>query len=172
MGDNIYTDVVLNNKITINYNNVNNNLHNFLENIIKKKEGTCINEGFIKPDSVKLLTFSNGELFGNFIVFNVMYQCKIANSSEGMTILCKVKSITKVGIRAEIDDEISPFIIFVSRDYHYDNEYFTNISEEDTITVKVIGQRYELNDSYISIIAELEKPIDKISIKSIKKLNK
>ena len=37
MGDNIYTDIILNDKITINYNKVDNNLYNYLENIIKKK---------------------------------------------------------------------------------------------------------------------------------------
>ena len=32
---------------------------------------------------------------------------------------------------------------------------FSNVKENEEINVRVIGQRYELNDKYISIIAEL-----------------
>ena len=32
---------------------------------------------------------------------------------------------------------------------------FNNINENETIVVKVLGQRYELNDKYISVIAEM-----------------
>ena len=41
-------------------------------------------------------------------------------------------------------------------------DYFSEIQEGDKFTARVIGQRFELNDKYISIIAELVKPkIDK-----------
>ena len=36
---------------------------------------------------------------------------------------------------------------------------FNTVKEDETILVKIIGQRFELNDSYISVIAEIvEKP--------------
>ena len=37
------------------------------------------------------------------------------------------------------------------------NENFSNIQENTRFVVKVIGQRFELNDKYISIIGELTK---------------
>ena len=71
-----------------------------------------------------------------------------------MELNCIVKSITKIGIRAELNDDYNPFLIFIARDHHYNNEYFNTIKVKDIINIKIIGQRYELNDKYISIIGE------------------
>ena len=72
-----------------------------------------------------------------------------------MKIKVNVKNITKAGIRAEYKDENSPIIIFISRDHVYNNSYFSSIKIDDTIYVKVIGVRYEINDEFISVIANL-----------------
>tara|TARA_B100000287_G_C20357393_1_gene672339 strand:- start:135 stop:752 length:618 start_codon:yes stop_codon:yes gene_type:complete len=154
--NNIYTKVLLTQKIPVNYREVNNNLYNILENKIKNNvEGLCIKEGYVKPDSVKLVSSSSGELYSNKVLFDVLYDCLVANPVESMVFDCIVKSITKVGIRAELEEEVSPFIIFIARDHHYNNDLFSKINEGDIITVRVIGQRFELNNKFISIIAEL-----------------
>jgi hypothetical protein len=74
-----------------------------------------------------------------------------------MIINCVAKSLTKVGVRAELvlDDGSSPYIIFIARDHHYNNEMFSQIKENDILQVRILGQRYELNDKFISVIAEL-----------------
>ena len=72
-----------------------------------------------------------------------------------MIIQCIVKNVTKAGIRAESVVSPSPVVVFVTRDHHYDSAYFSNINEGDHINVKVIGQRFELNDEHISIVAQL-----------------
>ena len=69
-----------------------------------------------------------------------------------MNIKCKVKNKTQAGIRAMIDEENSPVVIYVTRDHHYNNKYFNTVKENDEITVRVIGQRYELNDQQVSVI--------------------
>ncbi len=152
----IYTKVLLSDKITIPFNLVNSNIFYTLENMIKKKvEGICICEGFVKPESVKLVTYSSGELFTNYILYDIAYECLVANTVESMILDCIVKSITKVGFRAEINESVSPLVIFIARDHHFDNELFSKIKENDSIKVKVLGQRYELNNKFISVIAEL-----------------
>ena len=95
---------------------------------------------------------------GNFISFDVVFECQICLPVEGMLIECKSKIITKAGIKAEIEDEDSPVVIFIARDHHYMTPYFSTISEDQDIKVRVIGQRFELNDKAISIIAELIEP--------------
>ena len=77
-----------------------------------------------------------------------------------MVINCVARNITKAGIRADIEtpDNKSPVIIFIARDHHYNSDYFSSIKENDNIKIRVIGQRFELNDKYISIIAELIQP--------------
>ena len=162
----IYTKVLLNDKLYINFKNVNSDIYNNLEKQIKNKvEGICIDEGYVKTNSVKLVSYSCGELNSNDVIYDIIYECLVANTFESMKIDCIVKSITKVGIRAEINDDITPFVIFIARDHHYDNEQFSKINENDFITVRVLGQRYELNNKFISVIAEL---IDKNDYKTNK----
>jgi DNA-directed RNA polymerase subunit E'/Rpb7 len=154
----VYIRSLLTQKIVLKYDEVNAELFDILESKIKKfNEGKCIKEGYVKNNTVKLLTYSSGELFDNKILFECVFECLITNPVESMLIYCITKSITKVGVRAEliVDDENSPYIIFIARDHHYNNESFSHIKENDIIQVRILGQRYELNDKFISIIAEL-----------------
>jgi DNA-directed RNA polymerase subunit E'/Rpb7 len=154
----IYISSLLTQKIVLNYNEVNSDLFNTLEVRLKQfNEGKCIKDGYVKNNSVKLLTYSGGELFSNKLVFECVFECLITNPVESMILNCEAKSITKVGVRAELvtDDNISPYIIFIARDHHYNNEMFSQIKENDMLQVRVLGQRYELNDKFISVIAEL-----------------
>ena len=155
--NNIYTRVLLSKKITVPFNEINNDLQNLLLNIIKKNEGLCIDEGYIKPGSIKLVSYSSGKLFAHFVEFNIIYECLITVPTESMELDCIVNSVTKVGIRAELNEQPSPFVIFIARDHHFNNELFHDIKENDIIKVRVIGQRFELNDKFISVIAELLK---------------
>ena len=152
----IYSKVMLSDKLEINFKNINSQIYNTLEKIIKKKvEGICIDEGFVKIGSVNLISYSSGELYANKVIIDVVYECLVANTVESMTFDCIVKSITKVWIRAEINESVSPFVIFIARDHHFDNELFSKVNENDIINVRVLGQRYELNNKFISVIAEL-----------------
>ena len=72
-----------------------------------------------------------------------------------MLIDCVAKNITKAGIRAETNEEISPVTIFIARDHHFSNEIFAKIKENDEIRIRVIGQRFELFDETISVIGEV-----------------
>ena len=155
MTNNIYTSILSNYTVNINISEIDNDLENTLLNILKYKlEGKCSRDGFVKPDSIKIKQISEGCLYSNYVIFMITYTCLIAYPVESQNITCRVKSITKVGIRAEIDDTISPFIIFLARDHHYNIPEFSNIVEEDLIDVRVLGQRFELNDINICIIAE------------------
>jgi len=46
-------------------------------------------------------------------------------------------------------------VIFIARDHHYYVDKFADIKEDEIIQVKIIGTRFELNDKYVSVIAEL-----------------
>ena len=165
----IYFPSMLTRRVEIPMKNVGDSVVQVIENIIRKNyEGKCVQEGFIKPKSSKILTYSSGELKAENIVFEVVFECLICCPVEGMLISCIAKNITKAGIRAEVEtgDGSSPVIIFVSRDHHFKNKAFSKVKEDNNIRVRVIGQRYELNDPAISIIGELieienEKPKNK-----------
>jgi DNA-directed RNA polymerase subunit E'/Rpb7 len=153
----IYSKSLLTRNITLPITVIGRNIKETIENVIYAHyEGKCLVEGYIKPKSSKIITFSSGVISGDQISFEVVFECMICNPVEGMNITCKVKNITKAGIRAESAlENPSPIVVFVARDHHFNNNKFLNIHEDDIIQIRVIGQRFELNDSYISIIGEL-----------------
>jgi hypothetical protein len=156
----IYSRCLLTRKIVLPLITIGKNLQeNIEENIRVNFEGKCVVEGFIKPGSVKIITYSSGTIHrGNNILFEIVFECDICFPVEGMIISCIAKNITKAGIRAESAGEVpSPVVVFVAKDHHYSVPHFSEIQEGDKINVRVIGQRFELNDKYISIIGELIK---------------
>ena len=152
----LFSNALITKKIHVNIQNIGSNIKQTLEKMIAADiEGKCIVEGFVKNRSTKIMTYSSGLIQGSSVTFEVVYECSICSPVEGMIIQCIAKNITKAGIRAETNDSPSPVVIFVARDHHYTTPYFSEVKENEDIVVKVIGQRYELNDKYISIIAEL-----------------
>ena len=154
-----YSIALLSQKVHINITNVGANLLETLEKAISSSiEGKCIAEGFVRPNSTKVISHSSGNVNGNFVSFEVSYKCDVCYPVNGMKISCVAKNITKAGIRAESEESPNPIVVFIARDHHNKMKYFTKVNPGDNIEVVVIGQRFELNDKYISIIAELVDP--------------
>lgn len=153
----IYTPVIISKSFVLPFRLYDKNIHATLTKHIKNDlEGRCLKEGYVKPDSVEIIEYSPGSIMGENLKFNVSLQCMVCHPVEGMIIDCSVKNVTKAGIRAEISKyEKSPLVIFVARDHHYNSSDFNDIKEDDIIQVKIVGMRFELNDSYVSVIAEL-----------------
>lgn len=156
----VYSRCLITRKIVLPINAIGKNLKETIEENIKNAyEGRCVVEGYVKPNSCKIITHSSGVIErGVNIVFEVVFECDICFPVEGMLVKCVAKNITKAGIRAESSEEVpSPVVVFIAKDHHYTNTHFSEVKEGDNITVRVIGQRFELNDKYISIIGELIK---------------
>jgi DNA-directed RNA polymerase subunit E'/Rpb7 len=166
----VYSRCLINRTITIPITSIGKNIKQIIENNISANfEGKCVVEGYVKPGSIKLISYSSGLIDRAInIIFEVVFECEVCFLVEGTIIQCTAKNITKAGIRAESAVDIpSPVVVFIARDHHYNNQYFNSIHEGDKFQVKVIGQRFELNDTYVSIIGELVKP--KIDIDYLKK---
>ena len=157
----IYSRSLITRNISLPITAIGKNIKETIEDTISVKfEGKCLVEGYIKPGSSKILTYSSGIVErGNFILFEVVFECDVCFPVEGTLISCVAKNITKAGIRAESNESVpSPVVVFIARDHHYSNTQFANIKPEDRFNVRVIGQRFELNDKYVSVIGELVKP--------------
>lgn len=160
---NVYSKQLLSRKVNLPIRQIGSNLKDTLiKTIANKIEGKCQIEGYIKPGTCNIITYSSGNVKSDKVEFNLAFECMVCIPVEGMMMSCVAKQITKAGIRAEINEEPSPVIIFIARDHHHTNKQFSKIKENDTITVKVIGKRFELNDTYVSVIAEL---VEDVSIK-------
>jgi len=157
----LYERNILKRRIYLSISEIGKNLLHLLQLKLQKEyEGKCSVEGYIKKESIHLLTTSSGLIKEEFVCFDTVFECMVCCPVEGMNVNnCKIENITKAGIRASINEQgESPLTIFITRDHHYDKDYFSSLNIADIINIKVIGQRYELNDDTISIIASLIEP--------------
>ena len=154
----VYIQSVLTTKLSLSIREIGKNTKQNLERMISKKmEGKCIPEGFIKPGSAKVLTYSSGTVNNENVEFQTMFECMICYPVEGMLVECKTKTITKAGIHAEVIDDMGtvPITVFVARDHHLTERHSSEIKENMKITVRIAGVRFELNDPYICVIGKL-----------------
>ena len=155
-GVGIYMKNVITRKIHLPFTSIGENIKENIEEFLRLQiEGKCIDEGYIRPNSIKIVSYSAGVIIGNNVIFNILFECLVCRPVEGMRFRALVKNVTKAGIRAEINETKSPVVVFIARDHHYKSKEFALLKEGDDVNVRVIGIRYELNDEYISIIGEL-----------------
>lgn len=152
----LFSKSILSRQVDLPIVNVGKNIMQTFSAVIKNiYEGRCSVEGYIRGGSVNIISYSAGKQSGDTVSFTVVFDCEICTPVEGMFIKCIASNITKAGIRAHAKESPSPVVVFIARDHYYDNDKFNSIKEGDTILTKVIGSRYELNDSQISVIAEI-----------------
>ena len=166
----IWMKNVLNRKITIEFKNITQNIQEIIKNKLEEElYNKCSKEGYIKQNSIRILSYSSGLIEEKNVEFSVMFECLICHPVEGQLIKCQAKNITRAGIRAlYMKEEKSPITIFIARDHHYNSDAFSKIKEGEDITIRVIGIRFELNDDTISVLGELkvskQKPKTKVII--------
>lgn len=157
-GMGIYMLQIIHRKASVPFTMIGSNIGEIIQKkMIDNLEGKCIIEGYVKNNSVRIINYSAGVMKSDSVLFDVVVECLICNPVEGMKFKVTAENITKAGIRGSTGKN-SPVDVFIARDHHFKMDYFNEIKEGDKITIRVLGQRYEINDPKISIIAELVKP--------------
>ena len=116
----VYVRNMISMKVFLKIREVGRNTKGNLERkIVEKTEGKCIPEGYIRPDSVRVLSYSSGVVNLENIEFQVVFECLVCNPVEGMHVECVVKTITKAGIHGEVVTEKGyvPLKVFVAVSY-------------------------------------------------------
>jgi DNA-directed RNA polymerase subunit E'/Rpb7 len=167
--NNIYFNNVIIKKINVKSKFLNENIDNYIFQYIKDKvEGLCIYEGYVKPDTVKIIKRSVGMLLGSRftgdISYDVVYTAQVCNPVVGNIIDCKVKFINKLGILGHN----GPISIIIGKQLQK-NDDFNHINIDDTIKVEVIAKKFSLNDKEIKIVARLYNENDKNNNKKYNK---
>jgi DNA-directed RNA polymerase subunit E'/Rpb7 len=159
----LYIKNIITKKLSIPVKYVGANIKQVLEDILKKEfEGKCCIDGYVKKGSSKIITYSCGNIYGNIALFTIVFEYLVCSPPNGMRISCVVNNITNAGIMGVANNtDISPVNVFIARDHHYNIPYFSELKNEDVVMVRVIGQRFELNDSAVFIIAELEEQLER-----------
>jgi DNA-directed RNA polymerase subunit E'/Rpb7 len=160
----VYSNELLTRKVFLTMDQVGQNIKQNLERSISYSiEGKCTQDGYIKPNSVRVNTYSAGVVNNEKIEFQTVFECMVCHPVEDMVIDCKVKTLTKAGIHGEVIDNEGnmPVTVFIARDHHFTNKQFGAVEENSVITTKIIGIRFELNDPYICAIGTLDTETNK-----------
>ena len=152
---NLYTQSIIHHKISVPFVNIGNNMeYYFKKHATRFIEGRCRKEGFIRPNSIKVISYSTGLLHADNVIYDVVFSADVCFPREEMIIRCKIVNITKIGIRAIVSEIHNPIVLFISRE-HNASKNFDDYEEGNIINIKVIGHRFELNDEYIGVIGEI-----------------
>jgi len=155
----LYTKSILTKTIAVPMYKVNNTIKELLNSELKRDiEGRCVDEGFVKPGSVHITSFSAGTIQHEKIEFAIVYEVDVCFPLEKKRLNCVVKTITKAGIHGHVydkDSDIYPITVFIARDHHFLHPRFNDVKIGDTIQSEIIGVRCELNDKCVYVIATL-----------------
>ena len=154
----VYMKSILERKVCLDITEIGKNIKNNLEMKLEHElGGKCVNEGYIKSKSVKIINYSAGNVNSSVIEFTVIFDAMVCLPIDGMKIDCVCKTITKAGIHAQVidDNRNIPITMFIARDHHHLDSKFSEVKEGQKITSMVIGIRYELDDEFICTIGRL-----------------
>jgi len=129
-----------------------------LQELKSKIEGICTKHGFIKNDSIEIVSIQSGTiemaaLNGN-VNFDVKFYADVCNPAVGSVIKCRVSNINKFGILAEVKPILEIIIAKNSVNIKSDIDLNTVQIGQD-IFVEVVGKKYELLDRRICIIGRI-----------------
>ena len=129
-----------------------------LQELKSKVEGKCTKHGYIKQNSVEISSMQAGvvemaSLNGN-MVFTVKFYADVCNPVVGSVVKCTVTNINNFGILAEVKPILE--VIIAKNSVGIKSE--VNLDEvqiNDQVYVEVVGKKFELGDTRISIIGRI-----------------
>jgi DNA-directed RNA polymerase subunit E'/Rpb7 len=128
-----------------------------------KLEGICTRYGYIKPGTLEIVRRSSGKFikqhFNGHIHFDMICKGEVCNPPKGLIVEAQVKNKNTLGLLAEgmmvIDNEKIPIldIIIPKKAAGILSEVnIDDIEIGDSVNVMIMGKRFQLNDTKISII--------------------
>lgn len=151
---------------------LNSNYKKNILTVLKKKyEGICSKFGYIKQNSIELLTVYKGSIelstFHGYVLFDVEFNASICNPAIGSIVKCKVKNINVFGILCT--SGITEFgqyqnilnIIIPKQDSQFTNhpDLLENITINDEVNVEILGKKYILNNKNINVFGKIIESI-------------
>lgn len=166
----IFTPIVVKDKIKVEPKNLNSKIDWFILSKIKKLfEGKCSRHGYIKHDSIKIVSKDIGRIndvsLNGDVVYDICFEAQICNPQINSNIKAVVVNTNQWGILAEsyitINQNKIPVleVIIAKRDKDY-----SNIKIGDIINVIVKGKKIELNDTRMIIMGIINDDMQTQSI--------
>lgn len=160
--DNIYENRQLSTQINLspnalNYSDVNQII---LEKLKKQVECKCIGDGFIKDESVKIISRSPGMLlnhdFSGSVAYEIIYSAEVCNPKEGQILEVVVDDNNNETntVCYFIDEDTSPIEIYLFKQHYLENPVYAGLKKGDKILVKILETQVEFGESKIYASAE------------------
>lgn len=120
------------------------------EKIKTQYEGKCSRNGYVVPNSVKLLSRSVGLVekgrFTGDILFYAQAESRVLQPPDGFVLEGEVIRKNKMGMYVNYKDAIR---VMVPRDLHIGDEEFDKVEVGEIVQVEIKKSRYQVNDTSI-----------------------
>jgi DNA-directed RNA polymerase subunit E'/Rpb7 len=131
--------------------------------ISKALEGQCCMHGYVKPGSTQILARSMGQAEHGRFTGDFLYYCKVRVlcllPEAGQILDARILKKNKMGVYALLVDEgktLEAMRILIPRDGYIGDAEFDTLEESQSISVKIVRTRFQINDAFIQGLAELE----------------
>tara|TARA_Y100000389_G_scaffold204275_1_gene256006 strand:- start:606 stop:1352 length:747 start_codon:yes stop_codon:yes gene_type:complete len=140
---------------------------NILKVLKNKYEGICSKFGYIKQNSIELLSVHKGFIelstFHGYVLFEIEFNASICNPSIGSIVKCKVKNINAFGLlctsgiieQGKYHNILNIIIPKQDSQFTNDPDVLQNISINDEINVEILGKKYILNNTNINVFGKV-----------------
>jgi DNA-directed RNA polymerase subunit E'/Rpb7 len=156
----IYEERMLSTSIHLAPRYLNNvNLNDIIQQTLKQKvEGRCISDGYIRPDSVSILSRNLGCMenhdFSGSITYTLKYKADICSPKEGQVIECIVDTHDETNSVCYVGDTgTSPVEIYLFREHYLGNTEYAALKKGKKIMVKVLEPHIEFGAEKVLISA-------------------
>ena len=155
----IYSNNIIHRIINIPFIDVQNYiLKDYIQSYANKHiANKCHKEGYIN-DNISIINISGGRIKNDIIEYDVQFEVNVCLPYENMKLDVKIFNITKIGIRAVLNDneDKNPIIVFANTIH---NDIIENSNNNykigDIIKIKVLGSRFEINDKSIYVLGKI-----------------
>lgn len=126
-----------------------------LQGILQKKlqtklEGRCSLHGWVKQNSLKIISRSMGYVekgrFTGDIVYHIQCEASVYNPPSGIIVQGEVIRKNKMGMYVNYEDALR---IILPRDLHIGDETYDTINIGDRVSVEIKKSRFQVNDEFI-----------------------
>jgi hypothetical protein len=159
----IYEPRVLTTTITLLPKYLNNkDIQTIIMDVLRAKvEGSCISDGYIKRDSVEILSRSLGCMenhdFGANISYLIRYKADVCSPRVGQVIECIVDSHDETNSVCYVGSEsTSPVEIYLFRDHYIGNAEFAGLKPGQRILVKVLQTEVSFGAEKVLVSAQYQ----------------
>lgn len=149
-------------EVSILPSQLNRNMEeSLLKNIKKKIEGKCINEGYVRKNSLiiidRTMAYKKGEHFNGQMTCLLHCICDICFPPQGERFICEVKTINKMGLLAVN----GPINVYVTRQQEQNEDFFNQgIEPNMEIEIEVIKSKCTPGDDKIIVLGAIKNIID------------